>query len=408
MKYKPIITSLLDCDLYKFTMQRAFLSKFANINAVYEFKDRTRVEYTHEMIEEIRWQIDHLCKLRFTEDEIKYIANIYFMKDAKFYHEFLRMFKLNREYLSVSWGINNTLEIVASGPIWSVSMFEIYILAIVNEVYFKYITNRMMDGDSAKMIYEGKRILHDGLAEIENKEPYRFIFTDFGTRRRFSKEWQKEIIKKCISYSSESGKYKFIGTSNVMFAKEFNITPIGTMAHEFIQLGQALDCVTLANSQKYMLQAWADEYRGDLGTALSDTLTTDYFLKHDFDKYFSKLFDGVRHDSGDPIVFGEKMIEHYKQMGIDPTTKTIIFSDGLDLQSAFKIAKHFYKRIKVSFGIGTKLTNNFGHWIKPLNIVMKMTSANGKPVMKISDVSGKSMCKDEQFATYLTSIVTGK
>jgi len=408
-KFVPIITSLLDTDLYKLNMLRVFVNRFANINATYEFKDRTGAFFTTDMICEIQKQISHLCTLRFTEDEIAYIANIYYHKEAKFFHEFLRLFKLNREYIKVVRGeMDGELSIVAKGPIWAVSMFEIYVLAIVNEVYFKYITNEHTIEWNNDRKSRGMQLLKQGLASVQNiKEE--FNFTDFGTRRRFSLSWQKYVIEQCLSaYHNNKGfntRFRFVGTSNVMLAREFGITPIGTMAHEYIQLGQALDNVTLSHSQKYMLQAWADEYRGDLGTALSDTLTTDYFLQHDFDKYFSKLFDGVRHDSGCPYKFADKMYHHYRKMGIDPMTKTIIYSDGLDFNSATEIAKYCEGKIKVAFGIGTKLTNNFAEFSEALNIVFKMVTANEKPVAKLSDADGKCMCKDENYLAYLRGIV---
>jgi nicotinate phosphoribosyltransferase len=198
----------------------------------------------------------------------------------------------------------------------------------------------------------------------------------------------------------------------MMLAKKYELTPIGTMAHEFIMAGQALEGVTLAGSQKYMLQAWVDEYRGDLGTALTDTLGVDKFLR-DFDLYFSKLYDGVRHDSGDPFEWGYKMIEHYKAMKIDPKTKSFVWSDGLDFPRAAQLYDAFKNLAKCSFGIGTNLTNDFPEdvfpnkeKIHPLNIVMKIVSAGGKPVAKLSDDPGKGMCEDESFLSYLKKVIS--
>jgi len=406
---RRIITSLLDTDLYKCNMQRVFINHFADTVATYEFKCRSDIKFTEKMFEDIMWQIDELCKLRFTPDEIDYVANIYYHKNAKFFYEFLRLFQLRREYITVQF-INGELIIKASGPIWSVSMFEIYVLAIVNEVYFAHKQDELGQMRRMQATTEARILLNEKINKLANA-PIKINFSDFGTRRRFSKEWQKEVVRACnhrykCPQDNDNLSLIFSGTSNVALAKELNITPIGTMAHEYLQLGQALDCVTVANSQKYMLQKWADEYRGDLGIALSDTLGVDYFLRHDFDKYFGKLFDGVRHDSGDPIAFGEKMIQHYVcKLGIDPMTKTIVFSDGLNVDTMITLANHFDGRIKVAFGIGTNLTNDFGQWYTPINIVMKMTEANGKPVAKISDTLGKTMCKDDNYLAYLRSVI---
>ncbi len=194
----------------------------------------------------------------------------------------------------------------------------------------------------------------------------------------------------------------FIGTSNVYFAKKYNLKPIGTMAHEWIMAGQGQEDVSLRNSQKAMLQAWCNEYRGDLGIALSDTLGVDAFLE-DFDLYFAKLYDGIRHDSGDPDVWARKVICHYSKLGVEPKTKTLVFSDGLTFETAAKIYNKFKFAAKVSFGIGTNLTNDFED-ITPLQIVMKIVKCNGLPVAKISDSPDKGMCNDKEYLTYLKKV----
>jgi nicotinate phosphoribosyltransferase len=193
---------------------------------------------------------------------------------------------------------------------------------------------------------------------------------------------------------------QFKGTSNVYLARELGITPVGTMAHEYMQAFQGFG-IRLRDFQKASLEAWVQEFRGDLGTALTDVIGIDAFLE-DFDLYFAKLFDGLRHDSGDPYEWGEKVIEHYKKLRIDPHTKRLVFSDGLDLPSALAIYRHFKGRIQVSFGIGTNLTNDTP--IPSLNIVMKMTRCNGQPVAKISDSPGKITGVDETFMAYLRQV----
>ena len=221
------------------------------------------------------------------------------------------------------------------------------------------------------------------------------MITDFGTRRRFYSMWQREVIEILMKECPDN----FVGTSNVKFAREFGTTAIGTMAHEWLQGFQAL--APLHTFQKSALDVWAREYRGDLGIALTDIIGIDSFLK-DFDKYFCKLYDGVRHDSGDPFVWCEKVIEHYEKMGIDPKTKLAIFSDGLTLELARKLYDKFHDRINVSFGIGTHLTNNLG--TESMNIVIKMTKCNGQPVAKLSDSPGKGMCENETYLAWLKEV----
>jgi nicotinate phosphoribosyltransferase len=283
------------------------------------------------------------------------------------------------------------LSITVKGPWFLTIFFEIPLLSIVNEVYFKHTT------DGAARRADGERRLAEKI-DLARREGFRF--SEFGTRRRYSYAWQKSVIETlCRSLPQEV----YTGTSNTYFAKETGTMPIGTMAHEFIQAGQALDNVTLARSQASMLQAWVEEYRGDLGIALSDTLGFDKFLQ-DFDLYFAKLYDGVRHDSGDPAAWAERMIAHYERLRIDPRTKTLVFSDGLDFPRAAELWRRFRGRANILFGIGTNLTNDFSG-VTPLQIVIKLTSCNGRPVAKLSDSPGKLMCEDEAFLSYLRTVV---
>jgi nicotinate phosphoribosyltransferase len=388
-----IIDSLLDTDMYKISMLRVFFHHFPNIQAKYIFKCRNKdVKFNKDMLNNIQKEVDHLCNLRFTDEEVDYIGSLYYMKDAKGFLEFLRMFKLNKKYISINLTPENKLEIIAEGPIWQASMFEIYILAIVNEIYFRYTALYKQI-----LVEQGSLRLEEKI-DLVNRE--KFLFSDFGTRRRFSKSWQDFIVKflrdECPT---------FTGTSNIELAMKYNVTPIGTMAHEYICLGQALDEITIEKSQSYMLQKWAEEYRGDLGIALSDTLGFEYF-KLDFDKYFGNLFSGIRHDSGDPIEWGKKAIEHYKKLGIDPKTKSLVFSDNLNFEKAAMIHNIFKDHAKISFGIGTNLTNDLG--VDPLNIVFKMVEANGKPVAKLSDSEGKIMCENESYINYLKSVIKNR
>lgn len=391
-----IIKSLLDTDLYKITVQRVFLRHFPTKNAVYKFKCRNKgVKFTDEQVARIRAEINDLCELRFKEDELKWIGELYYMKDAQWFLEFLRMFKFNKDHISVSSGPDGELRIIASGPLWQVMYFETFVLAIVNEVYFEG------KGDLNK----ARTVLMDNIGFFETSL-YPIKVAEFGQRRRYSREWQEEVIRH-MAVANGRGSFRFVGTSNMYFAKKFNLTAIGTFGHELVQSAQALDDVPVALSQKKAFEIWQKEYDGALGHALSDTLGDDKFFR-DFGRTECKLFDGVRHDSGDPIEFGEKVIQHYKDLNIDPMTKSIVFSDSLDAVKAREINTHFNGRIGVSFGIGTSLTNNFGDGWEPLNIVMKVIEIDSRPVAKLSNNPGKIMCENESYVNYLRSAISGR
>ncbi|MBK5647343.1 MAG: nicotinate phosphoribosyltransferase, partial [Acinetobacter sp.] len=235
---------------------------------------------------------------------------------------------------------------------------------------------------------------HYETSQTPNDPP--FLVSDFGTRRRYSLAWQKHVIE----VFNQAAPHIFRGTSNVLIAKQLGLTPIGTMAHEFLQAFQALD-VRLRNFQKSALETWVQEYRGDLGIALTDVVGMDAFLR-DFDLYFAKLFDGLRHDSGDPYEWGDKAYAHYKKLKIDSKTKMLTFSDGLNLEKAWDLHNYFKDRFQVSFGIGTNLTNDMGQ--TPLNIVLKLVECNGQSVAKISDSPGKTMTDNDTFLAYLRQV----
>jgi nicotinate phosphoribosyltransferase len=300
--------------------------------------------------------------------------------------DFLRCFKFNPNYVTID--TKNGFDLRIKGPWLHTILFEVPVLAIVNEVYFKRTSNyKECEAEGMKRLREKVKLL--------DASPYDFKFAEFGTRRRYSMPWQQQVL-----WNNQYLKNRCVGTSNVMFAKQFNMKPIGTMAHEWIQAGQAMD-VRLVHSQKFMLDAWMKEYRGDLGIALTDTISLDVFLK-EFDLFFAKLFDGLRHDSGCPYTFGEKVIARYKELGIDPKTKTAVWTDSLDIPKAIDIHNQFIGRIKTSFGIGTNLTNDLGP--EPINIVIKMVRCNNQPVAKLSDNPKKNMCEDQKYVEYLKSV----
>lgn len=392
MKLSPIITHLTDTDLYKFTMLQTMFHRHTNLNGTYIFKCRDEgVRFTKEMVDEINAQIDHLCTLRFTDEELDYLASLRFIKPD--FIEFLRIWHPLRRYVTYLENPNDTLYIEVSGPLFNTMMFEIYLLAIVNEVYFR------MKYDYFDLVASARERLYkklEGFMGIDSNPTYTFNFAEFGTRRRLSREWQDYVMGELINTKH------CVGTSNVYFAMKYGVKAIGTYAHEYVQMFQGVPGIQLAYTNKAALEEWFEEYQGDLGTALTDTLGTDLFLR-DFNKLQATCYTGVRHDSGDPYKWGEKIIEHYEKLGIDPKTKTLLFSDSLDFEKAQAIYGHFYERINVSFGIGTYLTNDTD--VDPLNIVIKLQYVNGRPVAKLSDVPGKTMCQDDSYISYLENAV---
>ena len=386
-----IIESLLDTDLYKFTMMQCVLHQFPGAEVAYRFRCRNVGVELGPYADEIRDEIHHLCSLRFKDEELEYLAGLRFIKSD--FVDFLSLFHLKEKYITVKADSEapNGIDITIEGPWLHTILFEIPVLAIVNEVYFRH---QMPVADEK----EGMKRLRAKIELIRNEpDNDNLKITDFGTRRRFSRAWQTTVTETLIR---ELGREKFAGTSNVDLARRYGLIPIGTMAHEYLQACQALG-PRLRDSQVYGFEMWAKEYRGDLGIALSDVYGMDPFLK-DFDMFFCKLFDGARHDSGDPFLWGEKMIEHYRRNKCDPRGKTLIFSDALTVPRIIELYRRFNHRIGVGFGIGTNLMNDLGP--EPLNIVVKMIRANGQPVAKISDTPEKGMCEDLTYLAYLKQV----
>ncbi len=381
-----IIQSLLDTDFYKFTMMQVVLHQFPSAMVEYRFKCRTEGVDLRPYANEIRKEIDELCKLRLNREELDYLSQISFFKVD--FIEFLRIFQLNPEFVEIQ--TDDEFSITIRGPWVHTILFEVPLLAIVSEVFYR---NTQPQPDYE----EGKKRLRDKIAFLKQQTAVEgFKFTEFGTRRRFSVQWQEHIIRELQVQLRDN----LVGTSNVLFAKKFGLKPIGTMAHEYLQACQSLG-PRLAYSQKFALEKWAEEYRGELGIALSDVYGIDAFI-NDFDLFFCKLFDGARHDSGDPFEWAEKLLVHYQKMGIDAKTKTFVFSDGLSFDLAVQIFKQFHERVNVMFGIGTYLTNDLGY--PALQNVIKMVYCNGQPVAKVSDSPGKTMCPDPSYLAYLKQV----
>lgn len=402
MKLEPIIESLLETDMYKFSMGQAMYHQFPSYKTTWSFKCRNKdVVFTHDMIEEIREQIKHYCTLRFTEDELAYLDTIKWISGS--YIDFLRLWQPRYEEFSIRETDEGCrLEVETFGNWLNTSMYEIATLAIVSEVY----TRMNYNYEDIKEQYIDKLIRKIARLEADTvPEEQRIVigtFSDFGMRRRASRELQDLEIK-MLKEANLAEENVFVGTSNVYLAKKYGLTPVGTMAHEWIMcVGQGNHKHNPAYSNWYALDAWVKEYGVLNGIALTDTITTDCFLK-DFQLTYATLFSGVRHDSGDPYAWGEKMIAHYKSLGIDPTTKTLLFSDSLNFDKAAALYEHFHDKAKVAFGIGTYLSNDTD--VPALNIVMKVTKCNGMDVAKISDTVGKGMCKNQEYVDYLTRCI---
>ncbi len=394
MKLPRIINSLLETDMYKFSMGQAIYHQFSDYKTTWTFKCRnTDAKFTLEMVEEIKEQIKAFCTLKFTEDELVYLDNIKWIKGS--YVDFLRIWNPRFEDFTINTDAECGLNIETSGTWLNTSMYEIPVLAIVNEVYFKmaYDYDELMASFERKLDEKIKWLI-DGECSLSN-------FSEFGLRRRLSAESQDMAIRK-LAEMQKQHKYccsHFVGTSNVYLAKKYGLTPVGTMAHEWIMcVGQGNHKHNPSYSNWYALDAWIREYGVLNGITLTDAITTDCFLK-DFQLTYATLFSGVRHDSGNPFEWGDKMIQHYESLGINPKNKTLLFSDSLDFKKADKLYRYFDGKVNVAFGIGTYISNDTD--VEPLNIVMKTTKCNGMDVAKISDTPGKGMCKNPEYVEYL-------
>ncbi len=398
-----IITSLLDTDLYKFTMMQVVLHHFPGAQVEYKFKCRNPGVQLAPFVSEIRDEIRSLCNLQFQDAELAYLRSLRFIKSD--FIDFLGIFRLNEKYITVTALASGEIDITITGPWLHTILFEIPVLAIVNEVYFR---NTM----KVPNFVEGRRRLDQKIALLQAEGLEELKIADYGTRRRFSRAWHEEVLRVlCARLGTDARRPgssyapgQLAGTSNVLFAMKLGLKPLGTMAHEYLQACQALG-PRLRDSQVFGFECWAKEYRGDLGIALSDVYGMSAFLR-DFDLYFCKLFDGARHDSGDPFAWGERLLAHYRDNRVDPLTKVLIFSDGLTIPRIIELYRRFNGRCQLAFGIGTNLTNDLGdppvH--EPLQIVIKMTRCNGQPVAKLSDAPGKNMCNDEKYLAYLRQV----
>lgn len=399
MKLNPIISSLLETDLYKFSMGQAIYHQYPSYKTKWAFKCRnTDVKFTSEMLEEIKEQIKHYCTIRFNEDELSYLSSIEWLHED--YVAYLRLWKPRYEDFDISADGSCGLFLEATGTWLNTSMYEIPILAIVNEVYFRMAHNYDELFEQYKRKFNEKlNWLLDGTYNIG-------LFSEFGLRRRLSSEAQDLAVKKLCE---NNGMYKdsyCVGTSNVYLAKKYGVKPVGTMAHEYIMcIGQGNPMYNPAYSNKLAMDSWTKEYGVLNGTYLTDTIG-DATTHLDMGYTYSISFSGVRHDSGDPYKWGDEWVKHYEKYynkyhdeRVNPKNKTLLFSDSLNFEKASKLYEYFKDRIKVAFGIGTYISNDTD--ISPLNIVMKVVECNEGPVAKLSNSEGKTMCKDNEYVEYL-------
>lgn len=386
--FNPVILHLTDTDLYKITMQQIVYHKFIKAkNVKFKFKCRTPDINLAQYVDEINKQLDWLCTLSYQDYEIDYIQSKNYLQQD--FIDFLINFKLQRKYIKINALNDKEINIEVEGPWVNTIPFEIYVLAIVNELYFR-------NTQSDERFKEGKLKLQEKINQVKSFNNDKFKFSDFGSRRRYSRDWQENVVVEL----KNNLPLNFVGTSNVYLGMKYNLNTIGTMAHEYLQAMQALS-PSLKDFQKYALEEWLDEYSGDLSIALTDVVGIDAFL-NDFNKVLAKSYDGVRHDSGCPYEWSNKVLNHYKELNIDAKNKTLVYSDGLDFNKAIDLFNKFNQEANLFFGIGTNLTNDMG--IKAINIVMKMIYCNDNPVAKLSDTVGKTMSDDIVYIEYLSKL----
>ncbi|EJG1032272.1 nicotinate phosphoribosyltransferase [Vibrio parahaemolyticus] len=389
-----IIQSALDFDVYKVNMMSAVAALYPDAMVSYKFIVRSEEDLS-ELMPEVKAEVLKLQDVRFTEDEIAYMKRVAPYLKPEFV-EALRHFRFNPQSdvsfhnKTMSDG-SSQLRITINGLWKETILYETIIMSIVSEVRSRQRWSDIPFEQFQTVLEDKVRYLK---AELERRNITNFKFADMSTRRRFSFQAQRTMLE----YLSKELPQCLTGTSNYHLARELDLTPIGTVAHEWFMGHQAL--VNVRDSQKIALQRWQKMFNGALGIALTDTIGIDAFLK-DFDEELSHAYVGVRHDSGCPFTWGEKMIAHYESLGIDPMTKTLVFTDGLNFEQALDICEHFQGRVQVSFGIGTSLANDMGNYVndqgeayQPLSIVIKMVTCNGSPVAKISDEPEKAMCED--------------
>ena len=379
-----IIQSVLDTDLYKFTTSYAYSKLYPRAYGQFRFIDRGKTTYPQGFAEELKKEILEMSKLALTKDEASFLSReLPYLPPT--YIDFVRGFRFDPEEVKVEQDAEGHLSIIAEGLLYRVTLWETPILALVSELYYK------MLGAQPDMEYTERTIINKARKLAEHG----ITFSMFGMRRRFSAAIEDRVTELLKEHAAG---YLF-GTSNVYYAYKHGLRVSGTHPHEWIQFHGAMFGYKMAN---YMaMEDWINVYDGDLGTVLTDTYTTDVFMRN-FSKKHAMLFTSLRHDSGDPLQFTEKVIARYRELRVDPTIKYIIFSDGLDPERAIEIANYCKGRIGASFGIGTNFSNDVGNGVRPMNIVMKLWKCKmtekerWNPCVKLSDVDGKHTGEPEE------------
>ena len=372
-----IIQSVLDTDLYKFTTSYAYSKLYPRAYGQFRFIDRGKTTYPQGFAEELKKEIQEMSKLALTKDEASFLSReLPYLPPT--YIDFVRGFRFDPEEVKVEQDAEGHLSIIAEGLLYRVTLWETPILALVSELYYKIL------GAQPDMEYTERTII----SKARKLAEHGITFSMFGMRRRFSAAIEDRVTELLKEHAAG---YLF-GTSNVYYAYKHGLRVSGTHPHEWIQFHGAMFGYKMAN---YMaMEDWINVYDGDLGTVLTDTYTTDVFMRN-FSKKHAMLFTSLRHDSGDPLQFTEKVIARYRELRVDPTIKYIIFSDGLDPERAIEIANYCKGRIGASFGIGTNFSNDVGNGVRPMNIVMKLWKCKmtekerWNPCVKLSDVDGK-------------------
>jgi nicotinate phosphoribosyltransferase len=389
-----IIKSFLDTDLYKLTMGQAVWDQFPGVRAKYKFICRGGQRLANEIDPtELSDQIQAFMSTPITKEEADYLASLddrYGIPFSSGFISFLRDWP--NQSCDITCMVSDTdgkLDISIEGPWKSTIYLEVPVLAMVNEMYYGGKEHNYGIADTRAHVMIDHLRKHPGIS-----------FTDFGTRRRRSTDWHATIIRKCKAMCPSG---IFPGTSNVMLAKQYDLRPIGTMAHEWIQAGQGL--FHPLSSQYEMLKVWERFYPVPMRIALTDTLGHKKFCQ-DFDHELLERFAGVRQDSGDPIEWTENMLDHYYEQNVNPKDKIFVYSDCLNADKSIAIHKYLNGRAKASFGIGTNLTNNFGD--VALQNVIKLTEINGRPVAKISDTVAKTICTSPSYLHYLMEALDGR
>jgi len=376
-----VIRSILDNDMYKLTMQMAVLELFPEAQAEYRFINRGDQRFNSQFMKELEYIVrEQIPKLRLLDEERHWLGkNCPFFKHT--YLDHLQNYRFNPDEVEIFLTDDNDLDISIKGPWHSTILWEIVLMATVSELYFETIENNWADDFLSKADLLDK--YGDMIKEVSDKlDNAGCVLSEFGTRRRRSFELHDRVVE------TLSRSRSFAGTSNVYLAMKHGTRPIGTIGHEWIMGNSAL--VGLRNANKFAFENWVKVYNGRLGIALADTYGCDAFFNN-FDGRLARLYDGIRHDSGDPFTFIDKAIQHYKSLGIDPSQKMAVFSNSLEAEDAIRIHEYCKGKIKCSFGIGTSLTNNSEFFQKnpPLNIVIKLHKINGIPVVKLSDSEEK-------------------